>query len=225
MSDELSLNAIASQVPPRSWKYQIVTLPNGKHRNFRRGYTKEEQLAAFHSAYATCSTGYATPCWVWIGLLKDQYGYFVYEGKHQAAHRVSWQIFNGPIPAGLFVCHKCDFRPCVNPEHLFLGTNGDNQRDAVAKGRKRFRRGEKHHRARLQDEQVRTIRAMLKAADTTQAEIARRFGVSKYTINTIASARGWKHIIDDGSQTVDKEAIGQRKESYEFEFDRLLSAL
>ncbi len=209
MPTELSLKAIESQIPPRSWKYKIITLPNGKHRSFRRAYTKEEQIAAFHGAYVIHPTGYDTPCWVWIGALHDTYGHFHYEGRSQPAHRVSWKIFKGDIPAGLFVCHKCDFRPCVNPAHLFLGSNAENQQDAAAKGRKRSQFGERHHRARLAEEEVRKIRALLAFGESSQAEIGRRFDVSRYTINSIARGRGWKH----------------QKETYEIEIEQLFSAL
>ncbi len=74
-------------------------------------------------------------CWLWQGSLTPLgYGQFSYLGD-QRAHRASWRIFCGEIPSGMFVLHRCDVRNCVNPEHLFLGTQADNIRDKVAKGR------------------------------------------------------------------------------------------
>lgn len=70
-------------------------------------------------------------CWVWTACAIKGYGYI----SRTLAHRVSWEIHNSPIPEGLCVLHKCDNPPCVNPEHLFLGTKKDNILDAVAKGR------------------------------------------------------------------------------------------
>jgi len=75
-------------------------------------------------------------CWLWTGLTMGAgYGEMGWQGRTQVAHRISWQIHNGEILSGLNVCHHCDTPACVRPDHLFLGTQRDNVRDAVAKGR------------------------------------------------------------------------------------------
>lgn len=78
-------------------------------------------------------------CWVWTGAVvlgkREKYGRFLFNGKVRGAHRVAWELTNGPIPEGIFVLHHCDNPPCVRPDHLFLGTNSTNMLDAARKGR------------------------------------------------------------------------------------------
>lgn len=75
-------------------------------------------------------------CWIWTGHIRTNgYGAMSIKSKLQYAHRISWELHNGPIPEGLFVLHKCDNPPCVNPDHLFIGTQKDNLQDAFKKGR------------------------------------------------------------------------------------------
>lgn len=87
-------------------------------------------------------------CWLWVGKIEASgYGRIWIEGlKQEGAHRVSWELHNGPITDGLFVLHRCDVKTCVNPEHLFLGTQLDNMRDRLAKGK--YARGDAHHSRR-----------------------------------------------------------------------------
>lgn len=75
-------------------------------------------------------------CWLWLGSTSSRgYGYSGIKGAPSLAHRASYEAFSGPIPAGMCICHKCDTPACVNPDHLFAGTNLDNMRDMCAKGR------------------------------------------------------------------------------------------
>jgi hypothetical protein len=114
-----------------------------------------------------------TGCWLWLGRVTDRGYGKVYESRYpqeQRAHRVAYRAFVGDIPAGMLVCHRCDIRACVNPEHLFLGTALDNTRDMVRKGRARF----KGNTSTLTTADVLAIRSSPEKPKT----LAVRFGVS-----------------------------------------------
>lgn len=144
-------------------------------------------------------------CWEWTGARSGGYGTVAVGGRTVKAHRVSWEMTFGAIPDGLCVLHRCDNPGCVRPDHLFLGTVDDNNKDRAAKGRSRGvfdssaghpakkRRGEKHWQARLSDDDVRAIRAR-RASGALCDDIARDYGVNPATISRIA--RGvWRQEV------------------------------
>jgi len=131
-------------------------------------------------------------CWIWSGDTKSRggYGRVFIDGGMVMAHRFSWMAYNGEIPPGSIVCHRCDTPPCVNPEHLFLGSHKDNANDREAKGRGNQVKHETHGRAKLDNAQVEEIRAWLHAGEP-QSFIARQYGVSQQTISAIKTGAGW----------------------------------
>jgi len=112
--------------------------------------------------------------------------------KHIRIHRYIWVIRFGPIPKGMCICHTCDNRACINPDHLFIGTQADNMRDCEAKGRHPYlgKCGEDHLMAKLTFYEVQKIRKMIGA--TTQKEIAQMFNVSPMAISDIKRGVRWK---------------------------------
>lgn len=132
------------------------------------------------------------PCWVWCGLTttfrKISYGRIGVGNSMLLAHRVAWELYRGPIPKGMLVCHTCDNGLCVNPEHLFLGTQRDNMRDAAAKGRVRTPQMVTgiSPRRRLTDDDLRTIGS----SRATSKELATQYGVTDSYIRRIRQATG-----------------------------------
>lgn len=156
-----------------------------KCTNIARGVPIAERLAK-HS-----STDTATGC-INYTLHKNGkgYGYIsaVELGKPQmTTHRAAYILANGPIPDGLHVLHRCDNPSCINPMHLFLGTNDDNNADKVAKGRARGAVGERNPKAKLTRHQVRAIRA----DHRIQSKIAADYGVSQSMISAIKRGVNW----------------------------------
>lgn len=133
-------------------------------------------------------------CWVWVAARHRQgYGTFSRTGfPERKAHRASWVIHFGVIPAGMCVLHRCDNPPCVNPAHLFLGTQQTNIQDMDAKGRRRVghQKGEDHPMARLD---VRTVLA-IRSAHGSCSTLAEQFSCSRMTISRIRNRKLWRHI-------------------------------
>jgi hypothetical protein len=125
----------------------------------------------------------------------DGYGRIKIGGRLVMAHRAAYEAFRGPIRDELLACHSCDNRLCCNPWHIFPGTDSDNMRDAVGKGRARQPdlRGTRHPKARLTDEDVRTIRACV-AAGQPQHSVAHSFGISQSMVSLINLGRKWSHV-------------------------------
>lgn len=136
-------------------------------------------------------------CWEWQGCVSE-FGYGEIgkaKGKgFSLTHRVAYELAYGAIPDGLWVLHKCDNPPCCNPAHLFLGTDLDNMRDKVKKGRQSFSKGEKSGRSKLTDEKVLYIRERFAKGDITKAELGRQMNISPFHIGYIVTRKSWKHI-------------------------------
>jgi len=167
--------------------------------------------------------GNAKECWPWTGKKIKGYGYLILDGSGYYAHRVSWLLFSGEDPAKQCVLHKCDNPPCTNPNHLYVGSHGDNMRDMFRRGRanrasgdrngsrvhlekvprgegwKKFhahedRRGEGNSCSKLSESDVLNIRYLAVKEQLSQLELGRLFNVSPSTIARIIQRRGWAHI-------------------------------
>lgn len=131
-------------------------------------------------------------CWKWQGAkMNNGYGVLWVGKNNVGAHRLSYELFVGEIPEGLFVCHKCDVRDCVNPEHLFVGTTQENSADRHAKLRELY--GDRHPNAKLKGDDVVCVLEAL-ALGRKQSSIAVCAGVTRQNIWFIAKGKGWKHL-------------------------------
>lgn len=125
----------------------------------------------------------ANGCWIWNGPFAGHgYGVTPIGKKSTTAHALSYSHYRGSIPKGSQVCHKCDVKLCVNPDHLFLGTAADNMRDCAIKGR---------NTRKLTEEQVREIRS---TTGVSNAELGRRYGVTDVMIGKIIRNEWWKDV-------------------------------
>ena len=128
-------------------------------------------------------------CWPWIGARhRNGYGAMNYSGRIMRVHRISWLINNGAIPEGKQILHTCDNPLCVNPDHLFVGTNSDNMADKVRKGRQA--KGENQGSSKLQENSVREIRQKYQQG-ISQRELAKQYNVSTPAISQIVTKKCW----------------------------------
>lgn len=149
-------------------------------------------------------------CWLWMGAFEDGYGRIgvcktaTTPAYNERVHRISFLIHYGPIPRGLNVCHTCDVRHCVNPDHLWLGTHADNNADKHAKGRSRCGNGVwkngvtpagvRNGLAKLDDDKVLAIRSAYASSKISQEALAKIYGVSDTLIGNIVRRESWRHI-------------------------------
>jgi len=137
-----------------------------------------------------------TGCWEWTAAISTQgYGRLGVDGKARAAHRVSWEIHHGEIPEwegyhGACVCHKCDNRLCVNPEHLFLGSHQENISDRNQKGRDGQFEGDLNPRAKLTEVQAMVI----KYSNIPARKLMNKYGISKAQVSAIRTGRSWSYL-------------------------------
>lgn len=140
-------------------------------------------------------------CWFWKKSKRIGYGQIGHRENgrlvNRSAHRVSYELFKGPIPKDMFVCHSCDNPCCVNPEHLWIGTPKDNNRDCLAKGRHpNYWHGGGGPPKKLTESKVSEIKQLLMAG-TSKLDIAQAYGVTKSLICNISSGKVWKRVIGD----------------------------
>lgn len=155
----------------------------------------------------------ATGCWLWTASTHSKgYGQIKWPKQRWQipAHRLSFLIHKGEIPDGLQVCHTCDNPRCVNPEHLFAGTSGDNHADMVSKDR--HLKGERSPRAKLDDGTVREILQALQDGKS-QRTIASMYGVGQMTISRIKRGERWAHLNPEPapSEPVVKKPLSEKE--------------
>lgn len=134
-------------------------------------------------------------CWLWVGARftpAQDYGAIIVRGRRVRAHRYSFEAFKKPIPPGICVCHSCDNPPCVNPEHLFLGTVIENNADRDRKGRTNSARGSERS-TKIDEADVLEMRRRRKSGHRV-IDIASHFGISPPTVSLICSGLRWRHV-------------------------------
>nr|WP_276530690.1 HNH endonuclease signature motif containing protein [Burkholderia multivorans] len=197
---------------PRPKLSDACTFPGCAGKYYSKGYcVKHYQRIRAHGDPTVCL---ATPvpaaqrfassfrvvgeCWIWCGTINDQgYGVLTVGSKSDKsnrkvlAHRFSFELHNGPLPHGMNACHRCDTPACVNPGHLFAGTQADNVADMVAKGRNQ--KGSQNGQAKIDE----VIAAQILTAvnnGSTRASVARDFGVARSLVSLIAAGKRWAHV-------------------------------
>ena len=150
------------------------------------------EVSSFWSKVARKDKG----CWIWTAHIgTDGYGTISVGASPVKAHRLSWIIHFGAVEPGMCVCHTCDNKICVRPDHLFLGTIQDNTADRDAKGRQC--RGERHPDAKLTEEQVRLIRLRYRRGCPVDGvrPLAREFGLCRSSMRAVVSRETWRGVL------------------------------
>jgi len=163
----------------------------------QRGKSKPRKVSLWDRFWAKVDMPDPIECWEWQGMKKPGwggYGLFWFDGTSQnKAHRTAWNLIYGDIPDGLGVLHTCDNPSCVNPLHLWLGTQRDNRLDMENKGRSRIVRGSKNCRCKLSEDKVRKMR-LLRSQGVLGKDVANRFDISTSAVSQVANRRTWDYV-------------------------------
>ena len=151
--------------------------PNYTSKQVNRFWSKVDQSGGVDS------------CWNWTASLRNTYGQFSINGKPNYAHRLAYELTHGAIPSTLDILHSCDNRKCCNPAHLFPGTNLDNMRDKVKKGRQA--KGESSGTAKITAAQVQSIRARYATGGISQEKLGNEYGLHQTHIGRIVRGKNW----------------------------------
>lgn len=167
-------------------RLEVRRLANGTLKNCYRPRTTAEAKRMFRKHYRITRR-----CWNWTGAPDSKgYGRFKFEGKRWRAHRLAYFWARGEINKRLKVCHSCDNKVCVNPRHLWQGTDKENVRDCINKGRAVYLKWDDHPRAKLTMRAVRYIRR----TSRTGLDLANQFGVSSQAIYAVRSGVNWRGV-------------------------------
>lgn len=181
MTEPNTISELLGELPPTNNTLQR------KESRVIKDTTKERLLKSTKKA----SNG----CWIWSGA-KQPTGYGLLWvsplKKYEKTHRLSYKFFNGDIPDGKCVCHRCDNPSCINPEHLFIGSHAENAADKIAKGRQKI--GSQHGRAVLIESQILEIRKSYSGKYGQLSELARQYNITPQSILAIVTRKNWRHI-------------------------------
>lgn len=200
---------------------QAVYTRANRHIGVKLGYLSEDRAAREQVVWAGASRFLLARveydpfggCWLWGGTIgRKGYGQTRFLDKDTSAHRLSWRAHHGEIPAGMVVCHRCDVRACVNPDHLFLGTYRDNMRDMREKGRQPDLSGERNSQAKITADQAQAIIYRLAAGEHPE-DLAAEHSVSKLTIYDIRCGRSWAKLDRPDAQARIDRRRSQRRRS------------
>ena len=160
------------------------------------GYSAKDTIAdRFHRLVSKD----AGECWLWTGDINGNgYGRLQFNKKRRLAHRVSFELYNGALGDDQLVCHSCDNPRCVNPSHLFAGSQKDNMGDCAEKRRHTYGEAIKH--ACLKEKDVLQIRALYAAGGHGQRHLAELFGVSRAHIGLIIQRKRWPYIDESSTK-------------------------
>lgn len=168
--------------------------PLGSPAVVRGRHCRETQVEVIDKFWSRVDKRGPDDCWEWKGgRFNTGYGIIYSNNRAMSTHRFSYLLNKGPIPKGMFICHRCDNPPCVNPAHLFAGTPLDNQLDARSKNRFNPKRGEECHWSKLTDDTVSAIRRLV-SSGRTMCSVAKEFKIHRGTVRDICRGYTWAHV-------------------------------